>query len=120
LAGNVMSRRWFTRSGNKSPRERVAPPTVDISDRPHVFTLVRHSDPSGVSGIGIIAWGVMFNDNKAIVRWRGETTGVQQICVFDSIYDIETVHGHGGETQVVFFPGPYTDAVRFAQNPMSS
>ncbi len=106
--------------GTAVPDPVLQLPAVDISDRPHVFALVRNSDPSGISGIGIVAWGVMYNDNKAVLRWRGATTGVQQICVFDSIYDIETIHGHGGGTQIVFFPEGYTDAARFAQNPMSS
>ncbi|WP_344311098.1 hypothetical protein [Fodinicola feengrottensis] len=73
-------------------------------DSPVVFALVRSADPSGVSGVGVVAWGVLFGDGRAVTQWTGETTGVRQIMVWDSIRDIETIHGHSGATRVVFGP----------------
>jgi hypothetical protein len=80
-----------------------ASPGVPVS--PVVFALVRSADPSGVSGVGVVAWGVRFADGRAVTQWTGETTGIRQIMVWDSIDDIETIHGHGGATRIVFAPG---------------
>ncbi|WP_187369759.1 hypothetical protein [Fodinicola acaciae] len=100
-------RRWFGRSTEKPTLvPTTVPATVDISGRPDVFAIIREADPSGVSGLGIVGWGVMFPDAKAVLRWTGQTTGVQQVSVYDSIFDIETVHGHDGATKIVFFPQP--------------
>lgn len=67
-----------------------------------MFALVRSADPSGVSGVGIVAWGVVFPDGKAVTQWTGATTGVRQIMVWDSVADIEAIHGHHGSTRVVY------------------
>lgn len=63
------------------------------------FQLVRDHDVSGVSGLGHVADGVLFADGKVVTRWRA---AVAQTCVWDSIDDVERVHGHGGATRVVF------------------
>lgn len=72
---------------------------------PATFALVRTADPSGVSGVGVVAWGVVFADGRAVTQWTGETTGVRQIMVWDSLADIVTIHGHDGATRIVFEPG---------------
>ena len=64
---------------------------------PQIFELVRTEDESGVSGVGPVAWGVRFPDGKCVLRWRTEFTSV---AVYDSIEDVETIHGHDGKTTV--------------------
>lgn len=36
------------------------------------FVLVRHRDVTGVSGTGVVAYGVEFPDGAAAVRWTSE------------------------------------------------
>lgn len=67
--------------------------------RPRTFGLERRRDVSGVSGIGLVAEGVVFSDGTTVLRWLGShpTTGI-----FESIDYLTWVHGHGGSTRVVF------------------
>lgn len=72
-----------------------APPTD--ANTPRRFRLVRERDISGVSGVGLVAWGVEFPDGRAAVRWNSE---IAQTCAWDSMEHIERIHGHGGATRV--------------------
>ncbi len=67
--------------------------------RPRRFRLVRDRDPTGVSGIGVVAYGVVFGDGAAVTRWDAE---VAQTCVWSSVDDVVAVHGHGGATRLVW------------------
>jgi hypothetical protein len=60
-----------------------------------LFQLEREEDPSGVSGTGVVAQGVIFDDGSVATRWiKGKTsTGV-----WDCLQDVIDVHGHGGLT----------------------
>lgn len=61
------------------------------------FELERLADASGVSGTGIVAWGVQFPDGTAVLRWDStrRSTGF-----YASIEDVELIHGHGGTTRI--------------------
>lgn len=63
------------------------------------FNLVRHEDETGVSGTGIVAQGVQFPGGKIVMRW---TTDTSSTTFFDSIEDVEAVHGHDGKTEVIW------------------
>lgn len=63
------------------------------------FELHRDHDVSGVSGTGVVAEGVVFSDDTAVVRWRGER---RSTVVWPSIEDVEVIHGHGGATRIVW------------------
>lgn len=67
--------------------------------RPRLFQLVREVDVTGISGTGLVAWGVQFPDGKVCTRWNGE---IAQTCVWDSIEQVEAIHGHSGSTSVVW------------------
>jgi hypothetical protein len=73
------------------------------------FKLVRHEDESGVSGTGVVAQGVIFDDGQAAMRWLTKdcSTGI-----YDSIEALERIHGHGGKTRVVYCD---PDAKEFAR-----
>lgn len=64
------------------------------------FVLRRKEDETGVSGVGDVAWGVLFPDGVAVTRWC--VTEVRQTCVWRSIDDVRIVHGHNGKTEIVF------------------
>lgn len=66
------------------------------------FLLVRESDPSGVSGTGIVAEGVEFSDGMAVLRWLREPYGLN---VYLSVEDLLAVHGHGGKTWMHWIDG---------------
>jgi hypothetical protein len=61
------------------------------------FELVRHADPSGVSGPGIVADGVEFADGTVVMRW---TCSRPATSVWASLDDLITIHGHNGRTVV--------------------
>lgn len=66
---------------------------------PRRFRLERAVDVSGVSGIGVVAHGVLWPDGGVTVRWRGEHPST---VIWAGIDAVEHVHGHGGATQIVW------------------
>ena len=63
------------------------------------FHLLRLDDESGVSGIGWVAEGAVFSNGWAVLVWP---TGTPSLNFYESIEDVEAVHGHGGRTRIVF------------------
>jgi len=63
------------------------------------FELHRDQDVSGVSGTGLVAQGVQFDDGTCALRWLGEH---HSTAVYDDAVDIELIHGHGGATRMVW------------------
>lgn len=65
------------------------------------FELHRAQDLTGVSGVGVVADGVVFPDGVVALRWRG---GFPTSVVFHDrgIVGVEAVHGHGGATRIVW------------------
>ena len=66
---------------------------------PALFRLIREVDETGVSGTGHVADGVVWHDGTVAVRWRTDT---RSTVVYDSLADVEKIHGHGGKTRVVW------------------
>ncbi len=64
---------------------------------PRRFQLDRDHDVSGVSGTGVVADGVEFEDGAVVVRWRGERPST---VVWPDVASVEAIHGHGGATRV--------------------
>jgi len=63
------------------------------------FHLLRLADESGVSGIGWVAEGTLFSNGWVVLVWP---TGTPSLNFYESIEDVEAVHGHGGQTRIVF------------------
>lgn len=64
------------------------------------FMLQRDEDASGVSGTGIVALGTMFESSgKCVLHWE---TRWHTIGVYDSIEEVEEIHGHEGRTRIVW------------------
>ena len=61
------------------------------------FYLNRLEDASGVSGTGIVAHGVEFQDGQCVLHWRDSGS----IGVYKSLAKLEEIHGHQGRTLVV-------------------
>lgn len=63
------------------------------------FHLNRKSDESGVSGVGIVAEGVVFTDGTVVLRW---VTQFKSTTIYSSIEECEKIHGHGGLTEIIW------------------
>ena len=61
------------------------------------FVLNRIRDISGVSGTGIIAEGVIFQNGVTIVQWL---TATPSINIYSNVEDVLRIHGHGGATVI--------------------
>ena len=64
-----------------------------------LFELQRDVDETGVSGVGVVAHGIVFPDGSVAMRWA---TGTASTAVYASIEDVEAIHGHGGKTRAIF------------------
>lgn len=67
------------------------------------FHLDRASDPSGVSGTGVVAEGIEFTDGSVALRWLSAWPSTS---IYPDVATVETVHGHGGSTVVIWYDGP--------------
>jgi hypothetical protein len=64
---------------------------------------MREEDVSGVSGVGAVAEGVQFASGKVALSWCSD---IQSVTVFDSLADLEAIHGHAGRTVVEWVDPP--------------
>lgn len=64
-----------------------------------MFVLERTEDVNGVSDTGHVATGIVFPNEKVAMCWNTTTSSV---AVYDSIEDVETIHGHKGRSKVVW------------------
>lgn len=62
-----------------------------------LFRFNRKEDATGISGTGMVAEGVEFENGKCALSWRTDKSG---LVIYDSISVAESVHGHEGSTQV--------------------
>jgi hypothetical protein len=68
---------------------------------PRPFALYRHEDETGISGKGVVATGVEFEDGLVVLRW---SSAWPTSVVFHErgMESVEAIHGHGGKTTVVW------------------
>ena len=80
------------------------------------FVLARHEDPSGVSGLGIIAEGVVWTGGSADLHWM--TDWESFVHWPGGLDDILAVHGHGGATVCRFLdePEPQPSSSKYPDN----
>jgi hypothetical protein len=67
------------------------------------FELHRDRDATGISGTGIVAQGAQFDDGTCVLRWLSEH---RSTAVYASADDVELIHGHGGQTRLVWLDPP--------------
>ncbi len=66
-----------------------------------IFYLHRVEDESGISGTGRIAQGFVADNGRVALFWLSEHPSVN---LYDSVGDIQTIHGHEGKTEMRFEP----------------
>lgn len=68
-----------------------------------LFELHRDVDSSGVSGTGVVAQGVEFDNGQCAMSWLSQW---QSVAIYPDITVLENIHGHNGNTRVVWIEGP--------------
>lgn len=63
------------------------------------FRLIRTVDVTGISGTGVVAEGVIFQDGETVVRWLSITPSTN---IYKNIEEVLKVHGDGDATSVEF------------------
>ena len=64
-----------------------------------IFRLQRDEDTSGVSGVGVIAEGVILTNTKIVLSWL---TVHKCVTIYDSMAEMIAVHGHDGRTKIIW------------------
>jgi hypothetical protein len=64
-----------------------------------IFHLLRHVDNTGTSGTGIVAIGCQLPSGSCVIEW---TSYHSSLGIYRNINDIETLHGHNGNTSIVW------------------
>lgn len=64
------------------------------------FHLYRHQDATGVSGTGVVAEGIQFQDNHVTMRWC--VNPARSTTTYDNHDDVTTIHGHDGKTEIIW------------------
>ncbi|NJO65075.1 MAG: hypothetical protein HC836_45295 [Richelia sp. RM2_1_2] len=67
------------------------------------FYLLRTKDVSGVSGVGLVARGVILSSHRVVMEWQ---MPYETLTVFDNIGQVQAIHGHGGSTKLVMGTPP--------------
>jgi len=62
------------------------------------FWLQRVEDESGVSGVGLVAEGVVFSSGWCALTWLTDHVSV---AFYPSLEEVEAIHGHDGKTKIV-------------------
>jgi hypothetical protein len=75
-----------------------------------MFELHREVDHNGHSGIGVVASGVEFSDGMVVMRWAG-VWPTSVVFHEKGIASVEHLHGHGGDTKVVFLDAKPTEQI---------
>lgn len=66
---------------------------------PKRFLLIRKEDLSGISGTGVVASGIEFQNGRVAMCWLTKSYAVG---VYDNIRAVEEIHGHEGRTSVIW------------------
>ncbi|NDL59625.1 hypothetical protein [Phytoactinopolyspora mesophila] len=71
---------------------------------PRRFALQRHEDATGVSGVGLVAYGTVYPTGRTTLAWC--CSDISSVTVYDSPEQVIQVHGHSGTTDLVWIDEP--------------
>lgn len=73
---------------------------------PRPFALYRQVDHTGYSGKGLVVYGAHFpHSGKAVINWAVPDRP-KSLTAFDHLAEVTDVHGHGGDTRLVWLTPP--------------
>jgi len=87
---------WMTEPG---PGDRIVAAASARSGDPQgmrTFRLHRHEDVTGLTGLGVVAEGVVFSARSWAMHWLSELTSIH------AVEDILAIHGHQGRTELIY------------------
>ena len=80
-------------------------------NEPRLFTVIRHSDTSGISGSGRVIDGVIFHTGQVVICWRSNLTnpklGHSSLGIYPSWEAFKEIHidpHPENQTEVKFAP----------------
>jgi prepilin-type processing-associated H-X9-DG protein len=73
---------------------------------PRRFALVRQVDYTGVSGVGVVAFGIAFADGHVALRWCSTHPATS---TWSSLDDMLAVHGPGQGASIQWIDAPSTE-----------
>lgn len=79
-------------------------------EEPARFALYRHDDVHGVSGEGVVAYGIRWPNSlgaSVVYRWTSSPRTTQRA---DKIKHVRQIHGHGDKTVVLWLDEPPIEA----------
>ena len=79
-------------------QQRIPIPRT-LQTKVRTFHLLRLEDESGVSGTGWVAEGAVFSNGWVALIWLTDTPSLN---FYPSIEAVQSIHGHGGRTRVVY------------------
>ncbi|HEY9410872.1 MAG TPA: hypothetical protein VIP77_14925 [Jiangellaceae bacterium] len=79
-------------------------PTTTTTALPRRFALHRHHDTSGVSGVGLVAFGTVYPSGQTTLAWC--CSDVTSVTVYESPEQVVRIHGHDGATDLVWIDIP--------------
>lgn len=81
--------------------------SIDTPPRP--FHLVRHADPTGVSGTGVVAEGAVWSSGAVALHWPGYPTSTS---VWSGLDELLAAHGHDGDTVIEWLDDAEAPVIR--------
>jgi hypothetical protein len=81
---------------------------------PRLFSMIRHADASGISGVGRVLDGVVFADGQTVIRWcvLGKPASTEIYDTFDAFLAIHVVSHPGNRTEIVWLTETTTSRER--------
>lgn len=64
-----------------------------------IFYLMRHVDATGTSGTGVVAIGCQLPSGTCVMEWTSYHTS---LGIYRNINDVVSLHGHSGNTDIVW------------------
>jgi hypothetical protein len=77
-----------------------------MSLKVRTFYIFRHEDVNGLSGVGIVAVGVVWPNGKAHMQWTSFRASFE---IHESIDNLMEIHGHSGKTELIWGDPPCDD-----------
>ena len=67
---------------------------------PRRFALQRHQDATGISGVGLVAFGTVYPSGRTTLAWC--CSEVPSVSIYDSPEQVIQIHGHGSSTDLIW------------------